>query len=114
MRKSRGPHRLRERIAARLRGRTSLRVVIACGLLAVLTLPVGPARWRLDSNPNPPSTGQISSAENRVKQQKAALGAQQGRLSSAAAALAQLDTQAEVLTERYDEVQVNEQRAAAA
>jgi cell wall-associated NlpC family hydrolase len=80
----------------------------------VLTLPVVPARWRLDSNPNPPSPGQISSAENRVKQQQAALGAQQGRLSAASATLAQLQTQAEVLTERYDEVQVDEQRAAAA
>jgi cell wall-associated NlpC family hydrolase len=80
----------------------------------VLTLPVVPASWRLDSNPNPPSPGQINSAENRVKQQRAALGAQQGRLSAAAATLAQLQTQAEVLTERYDEVQVNEQRAAAA
>jgi cell wall-associated NlpC family hydrolase len=89
-------------------------VVIACGLLAVLSLPVVSARWRLDGNPNPPSPGQISSAENQVKRQQAALGAQQGRLSAAAAALAQLQTQAEVLTERYDEVQVNEQRAAAA
>ena len=114
MRNSRGPHRLRGSIAARLRGRTSLRVVIACALLTVLTLPVVPASWRLDSNPNPPSPGQISSAENRVKQQRAALGAQQGRLSAAAATLAQLQTQAEVLTERYDEVQVDEQRAAAA
>jgi len=114
LRNSRGPHRLRGSIAARLRGRTSLRVVIACALLTVLTLPVVPASWRLDSNPNPPSPGQISSAENRVKQQRAALGAQQGRLSAAAATLAQLQTQAEVLTERYDEVQVDEQRAAAA
>jgi len=88
--------------------------VIACGLLAVLSLPVVPARWRLDSNPNPPTQGQISSAQNRVKQEQAALGAQQGRLSAAAATLGQLETQAEVLTERYDEVQVDEQRAAAA
>jgi cell wall-associated NlpC family hydrolase len=89
-------------------------VVIACGLLAVLSLPVVPARWRLDSNPNPPSQGQISSAENRVKQQQAALGAQQGRLSAAAESLAQLETQAEVLTERYDQIRVDERRAAAA
>jgi cell wall-associated NlpC family hydrolase len=89
-------------------------VVIACGLLAVLSLPVVPARWRLDSNPNPPSQGQISSAENRVRQQQAALGAQQGRLSAAAESLAQLETQAEVLTERYDQIRVDERRAAAA
>jgi hypothetical protein len=80
----------------------------------VLSLPVVPARWRLDSNPNPPSPGQISSAQHHVKQQQAALGAQQGQVSTAAAALAQLETQAEVLTEQYDEVQVDEQRAAAA
>jgi len=89
-------------------------VVIACGLLAVLSLPVVPARWRLDGNPNPPSPGQISSAENQVKQRQAALGAQQGRLSAAASTLAQLQTQAEILTEQYDEIQVDEQRAAAA
>jgi len=80
----------------------------------VLSLPVVPARWRLDSNPNPPSQGQINSAENRVRQQQAALGAQQGRLSAAAQSLAQLETQAEVLTERYDEIRVDERRAAAA
>ena len=89
-------------------------MVIACGLLAVLSLPVVPARWRLDGNPNPPSPGQISSAENQVKQRQAALGAQQGRLSAAASTLAQLQTQAEILTEQYDEIQVDEQRAAAA
>ena len=80
----------------------------------MLSLPVVPARWRLDSNPNPPSQGQINSAENRVRQQQAALGAQQGRLSAAAQSLAQLETQAEVLTERYDEIRVDERRAAAA
>jgi cell wall-associated NlpC family hydrolase len=89
-------------------------VVIACGLLAALALPVVPSRWRLDGNPNPPSPGQISAAENQVKRHQEALGAEQGRLSAAAAALAQLQVQAEVLTERYDEVQVNEQQAAAA
>jgi cell wall-associated NlpC family hydrolase len=89
-------------------------VVIACGLLATLSLPVVPSGWRLDGNPNPPSTGQISAAENQVKRHQEALGAQQGRLSAAAAALAKLQVQAEVLTERYDEVQVDEQQAAAA
>jgi cell wall-associated NlpC family hydrolase len=89
-------------------------VVIACGLLVVLSLPVMPSQWRLDGNPNPPSPAQIRAAENEARQREAALGAQQGRLSAAAAALAQLQVQAEVLTERYDEVQVDEQRAAAA
>jgi cell wall-associated NlpC family hydrolase len=89
-------------------------VVIASGLLVVLSLPVVPSRWRLDGNPNPPSPAQIRAAENAARQREAALGAQQGRLSAAAAALAQLQVQAEVLTERYDEVEVDEQRAAAA
>jgi len=93
-----------------------VRLVIACGLLGVLSLPVALPAWRLDGNPGPkpPSTAQINAAENRVRQQQAALGAQQGRLSAAAAQLASLQAQAEVLTERYDRVLVDEQRAAAA
>jgi cell wall-associated NlpC family hydrolase len=79
----------------------------------VLSLPAALPRWRLDGNPHP-SQAQINAAEHRVRQQQAALGAQQGRLSAAAAQLAGLQVQAEVLTERYDEVLVNEQRAAAA
>ena len=71
-------------------------------------------RWRLESNPNPPSTAQINAAESQVRQRQAALGAEQGKLSAASAMLAKLQTQAEVLTERYDETQVNEQRAASA
>ena len=93
-----------------------MRLAIACGLLGVLSLPVALPAWRLDGNPgpNPPSTAQINAAESRVRQQQAALGAQQGRLSAAAAQLASLQAQAEVLTERYDRVLVDEQRAAAA
>jgi cell wall-associated NlpC family hydrolase len=87
---------------------------MACGLLAVLSLPGALPRWRLDGNPVPPSNAQINAEENRVRQQQAALGAQQGRLSAANAELAQLQAQAEVLTERYDQTLVNEQRAAAA
>ena len=87
---------------------------MACGLLAVLSLPGALPRWRLDGNPVPPSNAQINAEENRVRQQQAALGAQQGRLSAANAQLAQLQAQAEVLTERYDQTLVNEQRAAAA
>jgi cell wall-associated NlpC family hydrolase len=92
--------------------------VLACGLLGLLSLPIALPPWRLDGNPSsspsPPSAAQISAAENRVRQQEAALGAQQGRLSAAAAQLATLQAQAEVLTERYDQVLVDEQRAAAA
>ena len=89
-------------------------MVIACGLLAVLSIPATLPRWHLDGNPTPPSQAQINAAENKIRQQQAALGAQQGKLSAAAAQLAQLQTQAEVLTERYDKVLIDEQRAAAA
>ncbi|HYB15083.1 MAG TPA: C40 family peptidase [Streptosporangiaceae bacterium] len=100
------------------RARPGLRLVVACALLGLLSLPVAVPAWRLDSNPKPsprpPSTAQINAAENRVRQQEAALGTQQGRLSAAAAQLAALQAQAEVLTERYDQVLVDEQRAASA
>ena len=89
-------------------------MVIACGVLLVLSIPVAVPRFRLDGNPNPPSQAQINAAENKVRQQQAALGAQQGRLSSATAQLASLQVQAEVLTQRYDQTLVDEQRAAAA
>jgi cell wall-associated NlpC family hydrolase len=91
-----------------------VRLVVACGLLAVLSLPAVPPRWRLEGNPNPPSPAQIRAAENQARQREAALRAQQGHLSAAAAVLAQLQVQAEALTERYDKVLVDEQRAAAA
>jgi len=89
-------------------------MVIACGVLVVLSIPVAVSRFRLEGNPAPPSQAQINAAENRVKQQQAALGAQQGRLSAANAQLAALQVQAEVLTQRYDQTLVDEQRAAAA
>jgi len=89
-------------------------MVIACGVLVVLSIPVAVPRFRLEGNPKPPSQAQINAAENRVKQQQAALGAQQRRLSAADAQLAELEVQAEVLTQRYDQTLVDEQRAAAA
>ena len=89
-------------------------MVLGCGLLMALTLPAAPSRWHLESNPSPPSTAQINAAENQVRQHQAALGAAQGKLSAANAMLATLQTQAEVLTERYDQTRVNEQRAASA
>ena len=117
--KSRGPAGRSGTVVGALRGprvRPGLRLVIVCGLLGVLSLPIAWPPWRLDGNPrpNPPSAAQVNAAENRVRQQQAALGAQQGRLSAAAAQLASLQAQAEVLTERYDRVLVDEQRAAAA
>jgi cell wall-associated NlpC family hydrolase len=98
----------------KLSGRRWLRLAIASGLLVMLSAPVGLPRLRLDGNPSAPSQAQINAAENRVKQQQAALGAQQGQLSAANAQLSTLQVQAEVLTQRYDQTLVNEQRAAAA
>ena len=89
-------------------------MALACGLLMALTPPAAQAAGRLDSHPKPPTAAQIQAAEEQVRQHQAALGAQQGKLSAASAALAGLQTEAEVLTERYNQVRVNEQRAAAA
>jgi len=94
--------------------RTRLRVAAGCALLVLVSIPVALPRWRLEGNPKPPSQAQVNAAENRVRQQQAALGAQQGRLSAANAQLSSLEVQAEVLTQRYDQVLVDEQRAAAA
>jgi cell wall-associated NlpC family hydrolase len=89
-------------------------MIIACGVLMVLSIPAALPRFRLEGNPKPPTQAQINAAENRVKQQQTALGAQQGRVSAANAQLSSLQTQAEVLTQRYDQVLVDEQRAASA
>jgi cell wall-associated NlpC family hydrolase len=112
LRNSRGPREPANKVSTRPR----LRMVIACGLLVMLSIPVALPRSRLEGNskPRPPSQAQINAAENRIRQQQAALGAQQGRLSAAAAQLASLQVQAEVLTQRYDQTLVDEQRAAAA
>ena len=89
-------------------------MVVGCGLLVALSPPAAQARPRLDGHPKPPSQAQINAAEKQVRQHQAALGAEQGRLSAASAELTMLQTQAEVLIERYDQAQVNEQRAASA
>jgi peptidoglycan DL-endopeptidase CwlO len=89
-------------------------VVAGCGLLVALGPPAAQARPRLEGHPKPPSQAQINAAENQVRQHQAALGAAQGKLSAASAELSRLQTQAEVLIERYDQAQVNEQRAASA
>ena len=89
-------------------------MLLGCGLLAAVSLPAAPPRWQLDGSPAPPTQAQINAAENQVRQQQAALGAEQGKLSAADSMLGRLRTQAEVLTDRYDQVQVNEQRAASA
>jgi cell wall-associated NlpC family hydrolase len=89
-------------------------VVVGCGLLVALSPPAAQARPRLEGHPKPPSQAQINAAENQVRQHQAALGAAQGKLSRASTELGRLQTQAEVLIERYDQARVNEQRAAAA
>jgi cell wall-associated NlpC family hydrolase len=111
LRNSRGSRGLRDKLA----GRPGLRIVIACAVLAVLSIPVALPHWQLDGNrnPKPPTQAQINAAENRARQQQAALGSQQGKLSSASAQLSALEVQAEVLTQRYDQTLVDEQRAAA-
>jgi hypothetical protein len=98
----------------RRNGRICWRAVLGCALLTVLSLPAASPHWQLAGNPKPPTAAQIQAAENQVRQHQAALGAAQGKLSAADAMLARLQTQAEVLTERYDETLVNEQRAASA
>jgi chromosome segregation ATPase len=73
--------------------------------------PAAQARPRLEGHPN---LAQINAAENQVRQHQATLGTEQGKLSAASAELTKLQTQAEVLIERYGQAQVNEQRAASA
>ena len=95
-------------------GHLGLRLLLGCGLLAAASLSAVPSRWQLDGDQGGPTQAQINAAENQVRQQLAALGAEQGKLSAADTTLGRLQTQAEVLTQRYDEVQVDEQRAASA
>ena len=102
------------KVRYRLGGRASLHVVVGCGLLVALSPQAAQARPRLEGHPKPPSQAQINAAENQVRQHQAALGTEQGKLSAASAELTKLQTQAEVLIERYDQAQVNEQRAASA
>jgi len=91
-----------------------VRAIVGCGLLVVLSPAAAPAGVRQEGHPRPPSAAQVKAAENRVRQQQASLGAAQGKLSAATRELTRLQDQAEALTERYDQVRVNERRAAAA
>jgi cell wall-associated NlpC family hydrolase len=106
--------RVRLRRGGRRGGRGSVRAVLGCGLLVVLSSGAAPGGVRLEGDPKPPSAAQIRAAENRVRQQQAALGTAQGKLSAATRELTKLQDQAEALTERYDQTRVNEERAAAA
>jgi cell wall-associated NlpC family hydrolase len=113
-------------------GHVAVRAVAGSGLLTLLLLPTSasgfsPAfsssglpsalssvRWRLDGDPRPPSAAQVGAAAGQVSRRQAALGAERRRLSAANAQLTGLQNQAEILTERYDQTMVNEQRARAA
>ena len=98
----------------RLGGRASLRVAVGCGLLVALSPPTAQARPRLEATPSRPARPRSARRRTQVRQHQAALGTAQGKLSAASAELSRLQTQAEVLIERYDQAQVNEQRAASA
>lgn len=58
-----------------------------------------------------PTAAQVGTAAGQVGRRQAALGASRKRLTAANAQLAGLQTQSEVLTERYDQTLVDEQRA---
>jgi peptidoglycan DL-endopeptidase RipA len=107
---------MRSHILTRRRGR--VRAAAGCGLFLLLlpwsVLPSYGARWRLDSNPVPPSAAEIGVAAGQVSRHQAALGAEQRKLSAADLELAALRDQSETLTERYDQTMVNEQRAQSA
>jgi len=85
--------------------------VAGCGLLMAAGLAPAPPRVELDGNPAP-SAGQVQAAQNKVNQRAAELGQQEERLAAANAQLTDLETQAEILTEKYDETVVAEQQAA--
>jgi cell wall-associated NlpC family hydrolase len=101
-------------LTRRLRGHVNIRTVAGCVLLIALLLPTGVTRWQLDGNPRSPSAAEIGSVANQVSRRQAALGKEQKKLSAANAQLTSLQTQAEVLSNRYDQALVNEQQALAA
>lgn len=85
--------------------------VAGCGLLTAAGLTSAPPRMELDGSPVP-SAGQVQAAQNKVNQRAAELGKQEERLAAANAQLTDLETQAEILTEKYDKTVVAEQQAA--
>jgi cell wall-associated NlpC family hydrolase len=96
--------------------RAALRALFGCGLLTLPMAPAGPAAAAGPAArvPGPPTAAQVGAAAGQVSRRQTELGARQKRLTAANAQLAALQTQSEVLTERYDETLVNEQRAKAA
>jgi len=80
--------------------------------LADLVHPRPPSARLLSAGP--PSAAQVNAAAGQVSRRQAELGTSRRRLTAANAQLAALQTQAEVLAERYDQALVDEQRATAA
>jgi cell wall-associated NlpC family hydrolase len=72
------------------------------------------SRYVLGDDPAPPTEAQIEAAAAAVSGRAAALQRQQDQLGTANARLTELENQAETLTERYDQVVLDEQQAAAA
>jgi cell wall-associated NlpC family hydrolase len=87
------------------------RVASVTGLAAALILPAAPGAQAADERPGPPSPAQIRAAAGQVSKRQAALNSARGKLATANAELTALQTQAEILTERYDQAVVNEQQA---
>ena len=84
--------------------------VTVCGLVVATGLAAGPVRMKLAGNPVP-SAGQVQAAQNQVNKRAAALGQQEERQAQANAKLTDLQNQAEILTQNYDQAMVNEQQA---
>jgi cell wall-associated NlpC family hydrolase len=85
----------------------------------LLLVPTGVIHWRLTGTVlpdggRPPSAAEVGAAAGQVSRRQAVLGAEQKKLSAANAQLTALQTQAEVLTNSYDQALVNEQQALAA
>jgi cell wall-associated NlpC family hydrolase len=76
----------------------------------LLLLPASPVPQAAGA-PGPPSAAEVGAAAGQVNRRQAELGRQDKRLTAANAQLTALQTQAEVLTERYDQTLVNEHRA---
>ncbi len=84
--------------------------VAGCGLLAATGLAAAPPQPALASGPVP-SAGQVQAAQNKVNQRAAALGKQNEQVAAANAKLTDLQNQAEILTEDYDQAMVAQQQA---
>jgi peptidoglycan DL-endopeptidase CwlO len=70
------------------------------------------SRYVLADDPAPPTEAEIEAAAAAVSGRAAALQRQQDQLGAANARLTQLENQAEILTERYNQAVLDEQQAA--